>query len=142
MNTRLTFLTVALLSASSLHAQSLEIVSSFSILGDVAKQIGGERVSVSNLVPADGDAHAYQLTSGDIRKITSAKLILINGLGLESGDVVRAVQQSKVPYAEATKGIEPLKNDENAHHHHHDEAGHAHTTTTANLTHMFGTTLC
>ncbi|MDK4535452.1 metal ABC transporter substrate-binding protein, partial [Kingella kingae] len=52
MNTRLTFLTVALLSASSLHAQSLEIVSSFSILGDVAKQIGGERVSVSNLVPA------------------------------------------------------------------------------------------
>ncbi|WP_038315450.1 metal ABC transporter solute-binding protein, Zn/Mn family [Kingella kingae] len=126
MNTRLTFLTVALLSASSLHAQSLEIVSSFSILGDVAKQIGGERVSVSNLVPADGDAHAYQLTSGDIRKITSAKLILINGLGLESGDVVRAVQQSKVPYAEAAKGIEPLKNDENAHHHHHDEAGHAH----------------
>lgn len=126
MNFRPTLLVAALLYAGSLHAQTLEVISSFSILGDVAKQIGGERVSVSNLVPADGDAHAYQLSSADAKRITSAKLVLINGLGLENGDIVRAIRQSKVPYAEATAGITPLKNEEGAHHHHHDHDGHHH----------------
>lgn len=116
---------VALTFSGSLFAAPLQVVSSFSILGDVAKQIGGERVQVSNLVAADADAHAYQLTSGDVKKLGAAQLILINGLGLEQGDVVRAVKQSKVPYAEATQGITPLKNEEGAHHH-HGEAGHDH----------------
>lgn len=106
----------------------LKVVSSFSILGDIAKQIGGDKIQVTNLVPADGDAHAYQLTSGDAKKIASAQLVLLNGLGLEQGDVLRAVKQSKVPYAQATDGITALKNDENMphHHHHHGEDGHHH----------------
>lgn len=109
-------------------AAPLPVVSSFSILGDVAKQVGGERVSVSNLVGADGDSHAYQLTGGDIKKLSSAKLILINGLGLENGDLVRAVQNSKVPYAEATRGITALEQNDHHHsghhhHHHHDHGG-------------------
>ena len=75
-------------------AEPLQVVSSFSILGDVAKQIGGERVSVSSLVGPDQDAHAYQLNSGDAKKIATAKLVLLNGLGLEKADVVRVVKQS------------------------------------------------
>lgn len=118
---------VAMLFSGSVAAESLNVVSSFSILGDVAKQIGGERVNIINLVPADGDAHAYQLSSADAKKIASAKLVLLNGLGLENGDVIRAVKQSKVPYAEATVGITPIKNEEGAHHHHHHgEDGHHH----------------
>ncbi|QMT31649.1 metal ABC transporter solute-binding protein, Zn/Mn family [Alysiella filiformis] len=118
--------TVAVLFSGSLNAETLSVVSSFSVLGDVAKQIGGERVSITNLVPADGDAHAYQLSSADAKKIASAKLVLLNGLGLENGDVMRAVKQSKVAYAEATAGISPIKNEEGAHHHHHGEDGHHH----------------
>lgn len=103
------------------------MVSSFSILGDVAKQIGGDRVQITNLVPADGDAHAYQLSSGDMKKIAAAKLVLLNGLGLENGDLVRAVKQSKVAHAEAATGITPIKNEEGAHHHHHHgDDGHHH----------------
>ena len=118
MKSRLTFLAASLLLAGSLHAEPLEVVSSFSILGDVAKQIGGERVHVSTLVGPDTDAHAYQLNSADLRKISAAKLILLNGLGLEKADVMRAVQQSKVPFIEASAGITPLK--ASGHHHHHD----------------------
>ena len=131
MKSRLTFLAASLLLAGSLHAEPLEVVSSFSILGDVAKQIGGERVHVSTLVGPDADAHAYQLNSADLRKISAAKLILLNGLGLEKADVVRAVQQSKVPFIEASAGITPLK--ASGHHHHdhdhdhdHDEHDHHH----------------
>ena len=60
-----------------------------------------------------------------MKKIAAAKLVLLNGLGLESGDVLRAVKQSKVAYAEATQGISPIKAEEE-HHHHHDHAGHSH----------------
>lgn len=111
-------LTVLLTFSGCLMAAPLQVVSSFSILGDVAQQLGGERIVVNNLVGADADAHAYQLTSGDVKKIGSAQLVLLNGLGLEQGDVVRAVQQSKVPYAEATQGITAIKSEEGGHHHH------------------------
>lgn len=66
------------------------------------------------------------MTSGDIKKIRSAKLVLLNGLGLEAADVQRAVKQSKVPFAEATKGIQALKAEEGGHHHDHDHEGHHH----------------
>lgn len=116
---------VALLFSGSLWAAPLQIVSSFSILGDVAKQIGNDRIIVTNLVPIDGDAHAYQFSAGDAKKIAGAQLVLINGLGLENGDLVRAIKQSKVPYAEATAGIQALKSEEHEHHHSH-EHGHEH----------------
>lgn len=60
-------LIAALLTASA-TASPLPVVTSFSILGDVAKQIGGERVSIQNLVGANQDTHAYHMTSGDIKK--------------------------------------------------------------------------
>ena len=106
--------------AGTALAEPLPVVSSFSILGDVATQIGGNRVQVKNLVGADADAHAYRLTARDSQSIAQAKLVLLNGLGLEKADIVRAVKQSKVPYAEAASGISPIKAAEHAHHHGHD----------------------
>ena len=98
----------------------MPVVASFSILGDVAQQIGGERVAVQNLVGANQDAHVYNLTSGDIKKIREARLVLLNGLGLEKAELQRAVKQSKVASAEATAGIKPLAADEHHHEHGHD----------------------
>ena len=117
---------VAALLTGAAYAAPLPVVTSFSILGDVAKQIGGDRVAVQSLVGANQDSHAYHMTSGDIKKIRSAKLVLLNGLGLEAADVQRAVKQSKVPFAEATKGIQALKAEEGGHHHDHDHEGHHH----------------
>ncbi len=117
---------VAALLTGAAYAAPLPVVTSFSILGDVAKQIGGDRVAVQSLVGPNQDSHAYHMTSGDIKKIRSAKLVLLNGLGLEAADVQRAVKQSKVPFAEATKGIQALKAEEGGHHHDHDHEGHHH----------------
>lgn len=112
--------------SGALQAAPMPVVSSFSILGDVAKQIGGERVAVQNLVGADQDAHAYHMTSGDLKKIRSAKLVLVNGLGLEKAELTRAVKQSKVAYAEAAAGIAAMKMPEGGHHHAHGEGGAHH----------------
>lgn len=114
----------AILFSGCLYAAPLPVVTSFSILGDVTQQIGGERVAVQSLVGPDQDAHVYQLKTSDIQKIRTAKLVILNGLGFEKADVVRATQQSKVPVAVATQGITPLKAAEDDHHHGH---GHDHS---------------
>jgi zinc/manganese transport system substrate-binding protein len=88
----------------------LKVVASFSILGDFVKNVGGERVEVTSLVGSDGDVHFYAPAPADARKIADAKLLVINGLGLE-GWLPRLLQASggKAPIVTATRGIAPLK---------------------------------
>ena len=93
------------------HAEDrLNIVASFSILGDFVRNVGGERVSVTTLVGADGDAHVYVPTPTDAKKIADAKLVVVNGLGLE-GWLPRLVKSAggKASIVTATSGIAPLK---------------------------------
>lgn len=66
------------------QAQSLKVATSFSILEDFVKNVGGNRVSITNFVPRDGDAHTYQPGTQDVRKLADAQLVFINGLGLEA----------------------------------------------------------
>ena len=124
-----TFVLAGLLSLGSAWANTpLPVVTSFSILADVAQKIVGERVAVQALVAADTDSHSYQMTPADVRKIRAAKLLLVNGLGLESAPLQRAMRNSKIPMAVATKGIAALSNaDDHDHDHDHKHAhGHAH----------------
>lgn len=79
-------LAAGLLAAVSLAAQAQEklpVVASFSILGDLVNQIGGDRVSVRTLVGPDGDAHVFQPSPQDAAVVASARLLVINGLGFE-----------------------------------------------------------
>ena len=88
----------------------VNVVTSFSILGDFVKNVGGERVSVTTLVGPDGDVHVYTPAPADAKKIADAKLLVINGLGLE-GWLPRLLQASgsKAPIIVATRNIAPLK---------------------------------
>ena len=61
----------------------LPVVASFSILGDMIKQIGGDDVAVTTLVGPDGDTHTYTPTPDDAKTIAGAKLVFVNGLGFE-----------------------------------------------------------
>jgi zinc/manganese transport system substrate-binding protein len=93
------------------HAQErLNVVASFSILGDFVKNVGGDRVSVTTLVGPDSDVHVYTPAPADAQKVAEAKLLVINGLGLE-GWLPRLVQSagSKAVIVTATDGITPLK---------------------------------
>ena len=102
-----------MLAASILSAGAedrLNVVASFSILGDFVRNVGGDRVDVTTLVGPDGDVHVYAPTPADAKKIADAKLVIVNGLGLE-GWLPRLVQSagSKAVIVTATSGITPLK---------------------------------
>jgi zinc/manganese transport system substrate-binding protein len=104
-------LAAALTAIIPLHAQEkINVVASFSILGDFAKNVGGDRVNVTTLVGPNSDVHVYTPAPVDAKKIADAKLVIINGLGLE-GWLPRLVQSSgsKAAIVTATNGIAPRK---------------------------------
>jgi zinc/manganese transport system substrate-binding protein len=104
-------LVAALTAVIPLHAQDkINVVASFSILGDFAKNVGGDRVDVTTLVGANSDVHVYTPAPVDAKKISDARLMIINGLGLE-GWLPRLVQSSggKATIVTATNGIAPRK---------------------------------
>jgi zinc/manganese transport system substrate-binding protein len=104
-------LAAALTPVIPLHAQEkINVVASFSILGDFAKNVGGERVDVTTLVGPNSDVHVYTPAPADAKKIADAKLVIINGLGLE-GWLPRLVYSSgsKAAIVVATNGVAPRK---------------------------------
>ncbi|GGP23239.1 metal ABC transporter solute-binding protein, Zn/Mn family [Silvimonas iriomotensis] len=64
-------------------ADRLPVAVSFSVLGDLVRQVGGERITTVQLVGPDEDAHVYQPTPGAIADVSRTKLFFVNGLGLE-----------------------------------------------------------
>jgi zinc/manganese transport system substrate-binding protein len=86
-------------------ADRLNVVASFSILGDFVRNVGGDRVNVTTLVGPDSDAHVYVPTPSDAKKVADAKLVFVNGLGFE-GWLPRLVKSAVVT---TTTGIAPLK---------------------------------
>ena len=74
---------LALAFVSGARAAELEVVTSFSILGDLIRQVGGERVSVYTLIGPGQDAHAFEPRPSDARRIKRAGLVVFNGLGFD-----------------------------------------------------------
>jgi len=113
----------ALFVAPGARAQDrLNVIATFSILGDFVKNVGGDRVEVATLVGPNGNAHVYAPSPGDAKKVADAKLVFVNGLGFE-GWLERLVKASgtKAPIVVATKGIKPLERaGEHGHDHDHD----------------------
>jgi zinc/manganese transport system substrate-binding protein len=86
----------------------LPVVATFSVLADFARNVGGERIEVAALVGPNGDTHVYQPKPADAKELGAARLILVNGFGLE-GWIDRLIKASgaKAPVVVATKGIKP-----------------------------------
>lgn len=127
-------MSVITLSASALPsaAEPLKVVASFSIIGDFARNVGGDRIALTTLVGPDGDAHVYEPKPADAAVMSEADVVLVNGLHFE-GFLQRLVEASatKATVVELTRGVEPLAAAEEehggeAHDNHAAEAGHDH----------------
>jgi zinc/manganese transport system substrate-binding protein len=108
---------VALSAATAVSAaEPVRVVASFSILGDMVGEIGGDRVKVITLVGADGDAHVYQPTPADAKAMRTADLIVVNGLGFESWfDRLKAAAEASAPVVVASAGVRTQVMEEEGH---------------------------
>lgn len=119
-------ITLAPFASTAAWAEGLKVVASFSIIGDFARNVGGDRIDLTTLVGPDGDAHVYEPKPADASTMAESQVVLVNGLGFE-GFLSRLVEASgtKATVVELTKGIELLKMREDEHHggehedHHH-----------------------
>ena len=122
----------ALLSGASFAAEPVPVVASFSILGDLVRVVGGERVSVITLVGPDEDAHVFEPKPTDAKTLVQSRLLIVNGLGFEPWAQKLAKSAGyKGETVVASRGVKPLvMAEEDAHGekghkdkgHHHDEA--------------------
>jgi len=111
---------IGLLAAGSARAdERIHAVATFSILGDLVRNVGGDRLEVTTLVGANGDAHVYEPSPADAKRLAAARIVFMNGLGFE-GFMARLVKASgtKAVVVVASTGVTPRQMG-------HGEPGHA-----------------
>lgn len=123
--------TLALLTALPALAQGaapLRVVASFSLLADMVRQVGGDRVTVSALVGPGADAHVFQPTPAQASQVGQAQLVVTNGLGYE-GWLPRLLRSAgyRGPQVVAARGIESLPATPGHGHGGHGRDAHGHT---------------
>ena len=96
------------------HSDKIQAVTSFTIIEDMVKEIGGDLVEVYNLVPTGTDPHEYDPLPDDIKAATDADILFYNGLNLEGGEhgwfnkMMDAVNQDWDVAFELAENVEPI----------------------------------
>ena len=91
----------------------LKVVTSFTIIADMAREIGGDAVDVYNLVPSGTDPHEYEPLPDDIKAATNTEILFYNGLNLEGGEhgwffkMMDTVNQKDENIYSLTERVEP-----------------------------------
>lgn len=119
----------ALLLAKPIRAQErVSVAASFSILADMTRQIGGDRITLRAIAGPEVDAHGFQPKPSDAAALANAALVIRNGLGFE-GWLDRMIRSSgfKGRLVTTTEGITPRMMEAHGHHgHDHGGAGRRH----------------
>lgn len=84
----------------------LRVVATTTQIGDFARQVGGEEISLTVLLRASQDAHDFEPQPSQIRSLSQADVVLVNGLGLDAF-VDKAVSGTNAKIVTVTEGIQP-----------------------------------
>ena len=86
----------------------LQVATSFSILEDLVRNVGQDWIQVRSFVPRNGDSHSFEPGTQDVRTLSQAKLVFINGLGLEAWfEKLLSNAASKTSVITFTDGLKP-----------------------------------
>lgn len=94
--------------------KALQVVTSFTIIEDIAREIGGENIEIHNLVPTGTDPHEYEPLPLDTKKATDADVLFYNGLNLEGGPdgwffkMIDSVGQDKKNVYSLSERVKPM----------------------------------
>ncbi|QZX86004.1 metal ABC transporter solute-binding protein, Zn/Mn family [Metapseudomonas otitidis] len=90
-------------------AEKARVVTTFSILADITREIGGDDIQLTNLVGADADAHVFEPGPAQVRAVLEADLVIANGLGFEPWlERLLANGEARGTRIDASKGVVPM----------------------------------
>jgi ABC-type Zn uptake system ZnuABC Zn-binding protein ZnuA len=103
-------------------SEPLPVVASTTVIADLVRNVGGDRVAVTPLAPAGVDPHTFQPTPDSMKALASARVAFFNGSGLEEwwGKTVKSVARKDLPLVELSKGLATVKMPG------HKRGGHSH----------------
>jgi zinc transport system substrate-binding protein len=92
--------------------KKISVYTSFYAMYDFTKKIGGDKINLTNLVPAGTEPHDWEPTPGDMAKIEKADVLIYNGAGMESwiDKVLNSIKNNKLITVETAKGLKLLDN--------------------------------
>ena len=102
-----TALTLAL-SPAAAKADRLKVVTTFTVIADIAQNVAGDQVEVVSITKPGAEIHGYQPTPRDLVRAQGADLILWNGLNLERWFEQFLSNLSEVPAAVVSEGLVPM----------------------------------
>ncbi|MBO2928864.1 metal ABC transporter solute-binding protein, Zn/Mn family [Metapseudomonas otitidis] len=90
-------------------AEKARVVTTFSILADITREIGGDDIQLTNLVGADADAHVFEPAPAQVRAVLEADLVIANGLGFEPWlERLLVNGEARGTRIDASKGVVPM----------------------------------
>ncbi|WP_165667235.1 metal ABC transporter solute-binding protein, Zn/Mn family [Metapseudomonas otitidis] len=90
-------------------AEKARVVTTFSILADITREIGGDDIQLTNLVGADADAHVFEPAPAQVRAVLESDLVIANGLGFEPWlERLLANGEARGTRIDASKGVVPM----------------------------------
>src|SRR5690606_6593500 len=96
--------------AASAAAEPMPVVASFSVLGDMVAEIGGDHVKLTTIIGLGGDAHSFEPTPEHVRALSEARVLVVNGLGFEAWlPRLLAASNFQGQQVVASRGIEPRR---------------------------------
>ncbi|MDD4571362.1 MAG: metal ABC transporter substrate-binding protein [Clostridia bacterium] len=106
------------------EAGKIIVYASFYPMYDFASKIGGDKICLTNMVPAGTEPHSWEPTAKDIVALENADIFIYNGAGMEHwvDKVLASLENTDLITVEASEGITLLKG---THHHHDDTAAEA-----------------
>lgn len=95
--------------AADTQAEKPVVIASFSIIADLAKNVAGDAIEVQTLIPQGADAHTYEPTPADAKRVAQARVILANGLAFETWlpKLVKA-SRNRAWVVEVSKDVKPI----------------------------------
>ncbi|MQA91805.1 MAG: manganese transporter [Gemmatimonas sp.] len=96
---------------ADLANRQVRVVATTSIVADLAREVGGERVRVTGLMGPGVDPHLYRASEGDVRRMMEADIVLFNGLHLEGrmGELFEQMGSRGRPTVAVGNAIDPAR---------------------------------
>lgn len=115
-----------LLSPVQLSAgEKLDVVATTSIVADVVRNVAGDRIDLSTLMPVGTDPHAFEPTPQDAAALADADVVFINGVGLELFlEPLLAGAGEGVAVVPVSLGVDLLRFDASGEHEEEEPVGH------------------